>query len=152
SAAFEAFGRAAAEVPLGVEDLERAALSAMWLGEFEACIDFRQRAFAMCVAGGDVRRAAGLAIELCFDQAVRHREAVALGWAQHAERLLEGCEPCSELGRLVELRALVALEIAHDVATALEHYDEAIRIGRVSNDADVVAGALVGSGTALVRL
>ncbi len=150
--AFEAFGRAGADAPLGVDDLERAALSAMWLREFEPCVDFRQRAFGMCVAEGDVRRAAGLAIELCFDQALRHRMAVALGWAQRAERLLDGCEPCSALGRLVELRAIVALEIQHDVATALEHYDEALRIGRVSNDADVVAGALVGSGTALVRL
>jgi hypothetical protein len=152
SVAFEAFGRAGADVPLGVEDLERAALSAMWLGEFEPCIDFRQRAFGMCVAEGNVRRAAGLAIELCYDQARRHREAVALSWAQRAERLLDGCEPCSELGRLVDLRAIVALEIFHDGATALKHYEEALRIGRVSNDADVVAGALGGAGTALVRL
>ncbi len=79
--AFEAFGRADADVRLGVEDLERAALSAMWVCEFEPCIDFRQRAFGLCVAAGEVRRAAGLAIELCFDQAGRHRDAVALGWA-----------------------------------------------------------------------
>ncbi len=52
----------------------------------------------------------------------------------------------------MELRAIVALHIEHDVPTALQHYEEALRIGRVSNDADVVAGALVGSGTALVRL
>jgi tetratricopeptide (TPR) repeat protein len=151
SAAFEAFQRADAEVPLRADDLERAGLSAMWLGEFEPCIEFRQRAFAMRVAEGDVRHAAQLAIELCFDQAGRDRLAVALGWAQRAERLLDGCEPCSALGRLVELRAIVALEIEHDVAAASQHYDEALRIGRLSNDPDVVAAALVGSGSALVR-
>lgn len=150
--AFEAYGQADADAPLGVDDLERAAASAMWLGEFDPCVEFRQRAFGMCVAEGDVRRAAGLAIELCFDHASRHRMTVALGWGQRAEQLLDGCEPCSALGRLVELRAIVALEIEHDVAAALEHYDEALRIGRASNDADVVASALVGSGTALVRL
>jgi class 3 adenylate cyclase len=152
SAAFEAFGRADSELPLEAEDLERAGLTAMWLGEFEACIEFRQRAFGLRVAEGDVRRAAGLAIELCVDQAVRHHEAVALGWAQRAATLLEGSEPCSALGRLEELQALIALEIAHDVATAMRHYDEALRIGRLCNDADLVAGALVGSGTALVRV
>ena len=152
SRAFEAFGRADTEESLGVADLERAALSAMWLGEFEPCIEFRHRAFGMCVAAGDERRAAGLAIALCYDQAGRQRVAVALGWAQRAEQLLDGCEPCSALGQLVELRAILALHIEHDVATALEHFGEALRIGRVSNDADVVAGALVGRGTALVRL
>ena len=152
SAAFEAFGRADADSALGPDDLERAGLSAMWLGEFEPCIEFRQRAFGLRVAEGDVHHAAELAIELCFDQAGRDRLAVAMGWKQRAERLLEGCEPCSALGRLVELRAIVALEIDHDVATALEHYDEALRIGRLSNNADLVAGALVGSGNVLVRL
>ena len=119
SAAFEAFGRADADSALGPDDLERAGLSAMWLGEFEPCIEFRQRAFGLRVAEGDVHHAAELAIELCFDQAGRDRLAVAMGWKQRAERLLEGCEPCSALGRLVELRAIVALEIDHDVATAV---------------------------------
>ena len=109
-----------------------------------ACVGLR-------VASGDVQRAAVLAIDLCVDQAVRHHEAVALGWAQRATTLLEGCEPCSALGRLEELQAVVALEIMHDVASAMGHFDEALRIGRLCNDADLVAGALVGSGTALVR-
>ncbi len=152
SAAFEAFGRADSEVALEAEDLERAGLTAMWLGEFESCIEFRQRAFGAQVAARDVRRAAGVAIDLCVDHAVRHHEAVAIGWAQRAATLLEGCEPCSALGRLEELQALVALEVAHDVATAMRHYDEALRIGRLCNDPDLVAGALVGSGTVLVRL
>ncbi len=144
--------RADGDESLGVDDLERAALSSMWVGKFDSCVEFRQRAFGARVAEGDVRGAAELAIELCYDFARRHRMTVALGWAQRAERLLDGCEPCSALGRLVELRAIVALEIEHDVAAALEHYNEALRIGRGANDADLIAGALVGSGTVLVRL
>ncbi len=151
SAAFEAFRRADEAVSLGVDDLERAAVSAMWLGELESCIEFRQRAFAMCVADSDERRSAGFAIDLCIDQARCERIAVAIGWMQRAERLLDGCEPCSELGRLADLRALVALEIERDVAAASQHYDEALRIGLMCNDADLIACAQVGSGTVLVR-
>ena len=95
---------------------------------------------------------AGLAIDLVFDNAMRNRFAVALGWLGRAERLLEGCEPCSELGRLVELRAMEALDVTHDATAAVELYDEVLRIGQLIRDADLVAGALAGKGTALVRL
>jgi class 3 adenylate cyclase len=152
TAALDGFRAADADEPLGVDDLERAALCAMWLAEYESCIDFRQRAFGMCIAQDDVERAAGLAIDLCIDQASRQRISVALGWAQRAERLLEGCEPCSALGRLAELKAIVALDIEHDAVKSLALFEEALRIGRVANDADVVAGALAGSGTVLVRM
>jgi class 3 adenylate cyclase len=151
AAALSAFERADAPSSLGLDDLERAAVSAMWLGELESCIAFRQRAFAMCGAGGEARRSAGLAIDLCIDQARAERIAVAMGWLQRAERLLDGYEPCSELGRLADLRALVALEIGHDVEAASGYYAEALRIGRACDDADLIACGLVGSGTVLVR-
>ena len=57
-AAFEAFTAADAQAPLDAADLERAGLAAMWLGESDACIDFRQRAFALRVSTGEVRLAA----------------------------------------------------------------------------------------------
>ena len=106
----------------------------------------------MCIAGGQERRAAGFAIEMVFANAMRNRFAVALGWLGRAERLLEGCEPCSELGRLVELRAMGALDVTHDPTAAVVLYDEVLRIGQLIRDADLVAGALAGKGTALVRL
>jgi class 3 adenylate cyclase len=151
AAAFEALSAADAIDRLDADDLGRAALSAAWNGEADACIDFRQRAFALHRAVGEVHKAAGLAIDLCFDHASRHREAVALGWAQQAERLLEGREPCSELGRFSGLQAIVALELMHDMAAASDHYDECLRIGRLCNDADVIAEGLFGCGNILVR-
>ena len=77
--------------------------------------------------------------------------AVALGWGAQAARLLEGCEPCPELGRFAGLRAIVALGLEHDVEAAAEHYAECLRIGRLCNDPDVIAEGLAGSGTVLVR-
>src|SRR5438132_3591788 len=150
-AAYAAFVQADAAIPLETADLERAGLSAMWIGEADACIDYRQRAFALCIGGGEARRAAGLAIDLCTDHASRHREAVALGWAQQAERLLEGAEPCPESGRYAALQAIVALEVMHDVEAAGRHFEECVRIGRLCNDADVIALGLGGSGLVSVR-
>src|SRR5690349_18225845 len=128
-AASDAFARAG-EL-LEVEDLERAAFAAGWLGDSDTSIDLRQRAFGLRIAVGDDRLAAGLAIDLCYEHAVQQHMAVALGWAQQAERLLEGCKPCSELGRLSGLRAVVALHVMHDVEAASGHYDETIRLGRL---------------------
>jgi class 3 adenylate cyclase len=151
-AAFEAYRLADGEVSLDLDDLECAATAAMWVGEWDVSIEFRQRAFADCIAGDEERRAAALAIDLAFAHGMRNRSAVATGWFGRAEQLLEGCEPCSELGRLVEGRALGALDFMHDATAAVELYDEVLRIGRLTRDADLVAGALVGKGRALVRL
>jgi class 3 adenylate cyclase len=150
--AFEAYRLADSEASLDLDDLEHAAMAAFWVGEADASIEFRQRAFAACITKDQERRAAGLAIDLVFDHGTRNRVAVALGWFARAERLLEGCEPCSELGRLIEMRAVAALDMAHDATAAVELYDEVLRIGRLTRDADLVAGALAGKGTALVRL
>ena len=148
-AASNAFARAG-EL-LEVEDLERAAFAAGWLGDSDTSIDLRQRAFGLRIAVGDDRLAAGLAIDLCYEHAVQQHMAVALGWAQQAERLLEGCEPCSELGRISGLRAAVALHVMHDIEAASGHYDETIRLGRLLKDADLIAEGLSGSGAVLVR-
>src|SRR5450432_202541 len=96
-AAFDAFVAADRVDPLEVDDLERAAVSGMWVGELDACVALRQRAFALCMRDGDTRRSAGLAIDLCMDHARAERMAVALGWMQHAERLLADAEVCAEV-------------------------------------------------------
>ena len=149
-AASDAFARAGPL--LEVEDLERAALAASWLGDSDTCIDLRQRAFGLRVAAGEDRLAAGLAIDLCYEHATHQHVAVALGWGQHAERLLEGCEPCSELGRVYGLRAVVALHVMHDVEAASGHYDETLRIGRLLKDEDLIAEGLSGGRGRLSRI
>lgn len=148
---FDLLSRADSTSPLSARDLAAAAESAMWVGEFERCVELRRRAFAAFVDGGDHPAAAQQAIELCMDNAHRHRMAVAIGWIAQAERLLERCEPCTALGLLTVLRAVIALDEDHDVDVAAAHYEEAIRIGRSCGDADVVALGLVGAGTVLVR-
>src|SRR5262249_15560063 len=106
----------------------------------------------LCSAAGDDQRAAGMALELCIYTGVRGNHTVALGWVQRAESLLENSEPCSELGRFREMQAAVANEIHGDADAALALLDEVLEIGRACNDRDLVAGAMVGRGSILVRL
>jgi len=150
--ALDAFHEADALSPLSVDDLERAALAAMWLFDFDSHVDLLQRAFGSHVAADDPQRAVPLALELCLQNARRNRMAVALGWAERAERLGEDLEPCAQLGHVVALRAILALDIRHENEEALALYQEALDLGRRFKDGDLIAFALLGSGTALVRL
>ncbi len=65
---------------------------------------------------GPIRASGDARVRLCLCRGgiglVRTRRAAA-----------EGCEPCSELGRLIELRANAALDMTHDATTAVELYD-----------------------------
>jgi class 3 adenylate cyclase len=151
-AAWHMLRQADADSPLDADDLERVAESAMWLGEFESCIETRQRAFAARLARGDARQAASLAMDLCRDYAHRRRDAVALGWVARAARLLEGLEPCAEVGRMAELRAILALHVEGDLAAAQRHLDDALDIARLCGDVDLAAAVLVGLGTLRVRV
>jgi class 3 adenylate cyclase len=151
-AALDAFREADALVPLSVDDLERAALAAMWLFDSEVHIDLLQRAFALHIAADHPHRAVPAALELCLQNARRDRMSVALGWAERAERLAEDLEPCAQVGQVVALRAVIALDIRHENEEALALYEEALELGRQFKDRDQIAFSLVGSGTALVRL
>ena len=151
-AAFDAFRAADALSRLEVDDLERAALAAMWLFDSDAHIDFLQRAFGLHVAAEDAQRAAPVAVELCLQNARRGRMSVALGWAERAERIADDLEPSAQVGEVVALRAIVALDVRHEPDVALALYEQALALGREFKDADLTAQSLAGSGTALVRL
>jgi class 3 adenylate cyclase len=150
-AAFDAFVRADGAQPLDPGDLERAALAAVWIGEAEACIELRQRAFAAYTGAGNSRRAAAMAMAVCVDHARFGRMTIAFGWLRRAEKLLEDCEPCPELAQLAELHANVALDVEHDADEALAYSEDALRIATECDDVDLQAAARAAIGTVLVR-
>ena len=127
--------------PLPVDDLERLAVAATWMGEWEVCIGARERAFAFRSESGEKRAAAVLAIELCLDQATRRRDAVAMGWFERANELLEDAPPCSELARLEDLRAIGALFVTRDLETAAVHARRAVSLSQQLGDRDTEAVA-----------
>ncbi len=136
---------------LGAEDLDRVAEAAMWVGEHQACIDFGQRAFAAWESTGDVRRAARAAMVLARDHISRHRAAVAGGWYQHAQRLLDGVDDCSEVARLASLDGFLAMFVAKDLDAAETKFVQALTIARAVGDRDLEALQLAMIGTVKVR-
>src|SRR5690242_3481700 len=96
-AAFEASLRAG-ETP---EALEGLGLAAWWLDDAATTFSAREAAYRQYREHGDVRGAARVATWLAWDYgAFRGEGAVADGWLQRAQHLLEGLEPGPEHGWL----------------------------------------------------
>jgi LuxR family maltose regulon positive regulatory protein len=113
-AAFEA-DLAGGETPEAYEGLSWAA---WWQDDGDAVFAARERAFGLYRERGDATGAARMALWLGADELdFRGSWAVASGWLQRAERLLEGLEPGPEHGWLAFHRGYVAHAIG-DTETA----------------------------------
>jgi LuxR family maltose regulon positive regulatory protein len=141
-----AFARAlgAAEQP---EALEGFAQATRFLGDGDASLDARARAFRAHRSRGDARAAARTAAWLAYDTVVfRGDDAVAQGWFAHAHRLLEDADDSEEHGWVAYLEGETAL-IAHaDTAVAAEHAARALDVGRSLGvmDLEMLALSLIG--------
>jgi DNA-binding NarL/FixJ family response regulator len=106
--------RAAFDAALAVdasgEAWEGRSWAAWWLDDVALCLEARERAYRIYRAGGDSRGAARLALWIGDDHLeFRGEAAVANGWFQRAERILEEIEPAPEHGWLAAFRAHLAL-------------------------------------------
>ena len=135
---------AAGEQP---EALEGFAHAARFLGDGDASLDARARAFRAYRARGEARPAARAAAWLAYDTVVfRGDDAVAQGWFAHAHRLLEDTPEGEEHGWLAWLEGEVEL-IAHaDPIRAAEHAQRALDVGRALGliDLEVLGRSLIG--------
>ena len=134
---------------LSAEDLEGLAEAALWTGRFGARIDALERAYKLHLDAGDQRRAAAVAINLVAEYSTRREGAVAEGWRNRAERLLEGDTDCPEYGHLLRFRANRA-KAKRDYETALECTRRALEIGTHHSDRDLMAIVLLDRGRILV--
>ena len=157
-AGFEALGRgawddakAAFELVLAdgdeAEALEGWAQAARFLGEGDASLDARARAFRAYRRRDDARSAARSAAWLAYDTVVfRGDDAVAQGWFRHAHRLLADAPDAEEHGWLAFLEGEVALVAHGDAARAAEHAARALEVGRRAGamDLEMLGLSLVG--------
>ncbi|MGZ8648047.1 MAG: BTAD domain-containing putative transcriptional regulator [Solirubrobacteraceae bacterium] len=157
-AGFEALGRgawddakAAFERALAdgeeAEALEGWAQAARFLGEGDASLDARARAFRAYRGRGDSRAAARTAAWLAYDTVVfRGDDAVAQGWFRHAHRLLTDGDEAEEHGWLAFLEGEVALVAHGDAARAAEHAAQALEVGRRTGamDLEMLGLSLIG--------
>lgn len=147
--AFETFTQAQAAQALSVEDVERLAESAWWIGRIDDCIAARERAYAVYVDRKATRPAAAVAVRLAEDFFRRQAKSLGNGWLKRAERLLQDVPECAEHGGLLRLHAILALDEG-DVDKALGLARRTADIANRFHDRDLQALAMHDVGRMLV--
>jgi LuxR family maltose regulon positive regulatory protein len=132
------------------EALEGLGGAAWWLEDVRTTIDARKRAYRLYRDTGDRRGAARVATGLSMDHFFEGERAVARGWVQRANRLLEGLEPGPEHGWLKIWEAHMALDIDHHPAAAERFTEEAVALGKSLDDVDLEMLGLAYLGFAMV--
>lgn len=148
--AFHHLSEADATGQLGPEDLDGLAEAAWASGHPDAYLPARERAHSGYLDQGNTRKAASMALQLAADYFPRGDFAVASGWRNTAERLLEGEPECVEHGRLALNRAALALILA-DFEEAERQAQLAFDIGKRFGDRSISAWALSIEGQALTQ-
>lgn len=130
--AYELLSAADLVAPLTAVDLDGLAEAAFWLGRYRESLPARQRAHQAFLQAGDHRRAALAAVMLWLFYACRRQFAVASGWFQRAQRLLEHEPHCAEHGYLSWVVAYLARGSGdHETALAAARstYEAGVRHG-----------------------
>jgi len=136
--------------PLSAEDLDGLAEATHWLGRNREALATKQRAQHAFLQAGDHRRAAKAAITLAIRNGSQRRLAVASGWFQHAQRLLEAEPDCPEQGYLSGVAAFSALK-RRDHETALAAARSTYEVGKRHGVAELQAIGMAIEGTVLVH-
>jgi tetratricopeptide (TPR) repeat protein len=148
--AFESLREADAARSLAVEDLERLAASAWWIGRIDDCIAARERAYAAHVARGNPEAAAVVAACLAEDFFRRQAKSLGNGWLKRAERLLQDVPECRAHGVVLRLHVVLALETEGDVDKALDLARRTSDLATRFHDRDLQALAMHDIGRMLV--
>ena len=148
--AYETLSTAQARGPLAVEDVERLAESAWWIGRIDDCIAARAHAFAIYMDREQPRAAAAVAVRLAEDFFRRQAKSLGNGWLKRAERLLEDVPECPEQVALLRLHALLALDSEGDVEKALSLARRTSDLATRFHDRDMQALAMHDIGRMLV--
>ena len=143
--AYEGFAGLDEAGSLDAADLEALAEAAWWSALPTESIAAFERAYAAYGAASQPRRAAGVALRLCFEHADRMEPALSNAWLQRATRLLAD-EPDSVEHGYLEL-ALVRATFDQDDANEAAHHVARVReLGTRFGAPDLLAFSLVLEG------
>jgi DNA-binding NarL/FixJ family response regulator len=147
--AFDSLSEADRNEALGLDDLERLAITADMLGR-EEVLEVTERAHQLARRAGDVGRAVRAAFWLGMALADRGEWSQAGGWFAKAERELDEAGLDSvERGYLLVPRGEQRVAEG-DPHAALATYDEVVAIGQRFADLDLVTLGRVGRGESLI--
>jgi class 3 adenylate cyclase len=130
-------------------DLDAFAEAAWWNGRLERAIELRERAYAAATKAGQPDAAVMLAIKLARDNVYHSSDAMAAGWLQRAERILNGVPENPGHGWLAATKGFRAAMIGDTeqmLAEAIKAEGIAARIG----DRDLAAMAQAEHGFAMI--
>ncbi|HEY9488934.1 MAG TPA: LuxR C-terminal-related transcriptional regulator [Chryseosolibacter sp.] len=136
------FLEAAMHINGSPEVMEDLAWACWWLNDMPAAFKFRSKAFDGFIDQNNRRGASRTASWLGLDYLEFNGDfAVANGWFQRAENLLEGVEVCAELGIVKLLKANLSFRVDKDPERALQLADETISLSKKLNNVD---GQMIG--------
>jgi ATP/maltotriose-dependent transcriptional regulator MalT len=134
-----------------VDAWEGLAWATSWLGDTDASLAARERAFRSYRASGDVGGAVRMAGWLANDALhFRGDDAVAAGWLERGRSLLEGQPASADYGWLLVIEGYYALEVDADPETAASKGSHAAALGAEFRVLDLVALGMAIEGAARV--
>jgi DNA-binding CsgD family transcriptional regulator/uncharacterized protein HemY len=128
------------------EVFEELAWACWWLNDAPAVFDYRSKAYNLFLENNDKPGASRTASWIGLDYLDFKGEfAVATGWFQRAESLLEGTTDSRELGFIKILKARLAYEVDNNIELALKLLDETRELSNPKSiDGEMLADALKG--------
>ena len=129
------------------EALEEIGMASWWLDDNKTTFAARERAYKLYRQRGDRHGAARIATWLAWDyNTIRGEPAVANGWIQRGNRLLNGLALSPEHGWLAVRMGAIALLSNNDTTTALKLASNAQKTGQTLDlfDLEIVGLALKG--------
>lgn len=149
---YDALAGAAQRAPLDVEDLERLAEAAFFVGRDDESTKAWEKAHQVWLRLGNPDRAGRCAFWLGLTLLLRGDVAQANGWFGRGRRVIKELgSACAAYGYLLVPAAIEAVE-AGDAAAASRLYEEAAAIAERCDDADLRSLALLGRGEAVIAL
>ena len=124
--------------------------AAWWIGKIDDCIRTRERAYAKYLDAGQLRLAAGVAMNVAEDHFHKLSRSVGHGWLQRGERHFFGLPESPEHGWLARVQSMQAIDDDRDLEKAWTLSQRAIAIAQKHNDRDLQMLALQDSGRILV--
>ena len=148
---YEALSRASAIEPLGADDVERLAWSAILTGRDAEALDVFERLHQLRLDAGENRSAARAAFWLAMRAMTMGQTARASGWLGRAERLVDpNGDDCAECGYL-RLMRIFRHTAAGDHAAAATAAADVAAIGDRFKDPDLSALGRGFQGRAMIR-
>lgn len=129
------------------EVYENLAWACWWLNDAPAVFEYRTKAYNLFLENNDKLGASRAASWLGLDYLDYKGEfAIATGWFQRAENLLEGMPDSWELGFIKILKARLAYEVDKNIDLAFKLIDETLELSKSlkSIEGEMIAGALKG--------